>query len=115
MIRLKKIIFAAFIFFFSLTLFASAKGSLVQFYFFYAKDCPECQRVMKEILPPLKSRYHLEIKEFEINDLENYEKLVAFEEKFGDSNNKIPVVVIGNHLLSGEEELRDQGAREPGD
>jgi hypothetical protein len=105
-IRLKKIIFSALVLFFSLTPFVSAKDSPVQFYFFYAKDCPECQRVMKKIISPLKSRYPLGIKEFEINDLENYEKLVAFEEKFKDSNNKIPVVVIGDHLLSGEEEIR---------
>lgn len=80
-------------------------GPKIEMYFFYAEECPECQRVMKNVLPPLESKYYLQMKRFEINDMKNYEKLIALEERYKDEENKIPVVVIGDYLLSGEKEV----------
>lgn len=78
----------------------------IEIYFFYSKECPECQRVMKEVFPDLKSKYNLYIKSFDINDLSHYQTLVALEERYRDENNEIPIVVIGSHIISGEEEIR---------
>ncbi|MEO0293687.1 MAG: hypothetical protein ABIN61_05645 [candidate division WOR-3 bacterium] len=74
-------------------------------YFFYSHECEHCSFVKDRILPPLIKKYNLKIKFFEIGDPSNYEYLVSIEEKYGDKNNEIPVVVIGKYILGGLEEI----------
>jgi len=78
----------------------------VKLYLFYSEDCEDCHFVREKILPPLIEKYNLKIKSFEISDPSNYELLVAMEEEYGDPNNDIPVVVIGEYILGGRGEIR---------
>lgn len=80
---------------------------LVKFYFFYSEDCEHCEVVQEEAFPPLLETYNLEIQPFEIGDPQNYELLTKFEEKYEDTDNDIPVIVIGKYLLGGEEEVKE--------
>jgi len=94
--------------FFSTPLLSGKSKPTIEMYFFYSKECPECQLIMKEVFPSLESEYSLNIKRFEINDPSNYEKLLILEEKYKDEDNEIPVIVIGNYLISGEKEIKSQ-------
>jgi len=93
---------------FSTPLLSGKSKPTIEMYFFYSKECPECQLIMKELFPSLESEYSLNIKRFEINDPSNYEKLLILEEKYKDEDNEIPVIVIGNYLISGEKEIKSQ-------
>lgn len=81
-------------------------NSPIQVYFFYSDDCEECSFVEEKILKSLREKYKLKIRSFELSEPSNYEYLVSLEDKFGDRNNKIPVVVIGKYLLGGVEEIK---------
>jgi cytochrome c biogenesis protein CcdA len=79
--------------------------SPIQVYFFYSDDCEECSFVEEKILKSLREKYKLKIRSFDLSEPSNYEYLVSLEDKYGDRNNKIPVVVIGKYLLGGVEEI----------
>ncbi|MDI6839659.1 MAG: hypothetical protein QMD71_02195 [bacterium] len=78
----------------------------IKFYFFYSEDCKYCQEVIKKIITPLKQKYNLNMKSFEITEPNNYELLVRLEEKYKDTNNEIPVVVVGEYILGGDKEIK---------
>lgn len=83
----------------------SASDGIVQLYFFYSEDCDHCQVVMEEVLPVLAASYPLEPKFLEINDSANYRAMVALEEQLGQGGGDIPVVIVGETVLEGEEEI----------
>jgi len=78
----------------------------VRIYFFYSKDCEDCSFIEKKILPPLIKKYNLTIKSFDISDPLNYDHLVSIEEEYNDLNNDIPIMVIGDYILGGPDEIR---------
>lgn len=80
----------------------------IRFYLFYSKDCEACDLVHRKILPPLEEKYNLNMKSFDLDDLKNYELLVKFEEEYDDTDNEVPVVVIGEYILGGPEEIGEQ-------
>lgn len=83
--------------------------SPLQIYFFHAKDCQPCQAILEGYLPTLKPIYpFLEIKTFDIGNPVYYETLSRIENQFGRKESKLPVVIIGNHLLAGEMEVMEK-------
>ncbi len=80
----------------------------VKFYLFYSEDCEDCEFVKDRVLPPLEEKYNLEVKFLGMDQLRNYELLVKFEEKYDDTDNDVPVVVIGEQILGGPKEAREQ-------
>jgi len=81
------------------------EGPKLSFYVFYAQDCEDCQLVIKDFLPKIESLYgdRLQIRYFEVNNPANYRVLVNLEEAYGKGENEIPVFVVGDSLLSGQE------------
>ncbi len=80
-----------------------------QIYFFYAQDCEPCQTILQRYLPTLKPMYpFLEIKTFDLGNPVYYEALSKLENRFGKKENELPVLIIGNHLLSGEREVMEK-------
>ena len=79
----------------------------IKFYFFYAKDCENCHIAIKEVFPPLNQKYNLHMKSLDIDELKNYKLLLKLEEKYNDTDNEVPCVVIGEHILGGKEEIQD--------
>jgi len=73
--------------------------------FFYSKDCEDCHFVEENIMAPLIKKYNLKIKSFEISDPSNYEYLVSIEQEYKDENNDIPIIVIGEYILGGLDEI----------
>ena len=81
--------------------------SQIKFYFFYSKDCEDCNTIKEKTFSPLEQKYNLDIKSFELDESGNYELLSKLEEKYNDRDNEIPVVIIGEHILGGKKEIQE--------
>jgi hypothetical protein len=78
-------------------------------YIFYADDCPNCQAILQNYVPTLKSQYpFLDIKTFELGDTSNYEALAKLEKKFNRRGQELPVIFIGDQMLSGDQEVMEK-------
>jgi thiol-disulfide isomerase/thioredoxin len=83
--------------------------SSVQIYFFYAQDCQSCQTILQSYLPTLKTMVpNLEVKTFDLGNPAYYETLAKLEKKFGRSGSELPVVFVGDQMLSGEMEVMEK-------
>ena len=78
-------------------------------YIFYADDCPNCQAILQSYVPTLKSQYpFLDIKTFELGDASNYEALAKLEKRFNRRGQELPVIFIGDQMLSGDQEIMEK-------
>jgi thiol-disulfide isomerase/thioredoxin len=95
---------------FSLPIYGIAQPSpSIQIYFFYAEDCQPCQVILQSYLPTLKTMFPtLEIKTFDVGNSTYYEALTKLEKKFGRTGNELPIVFIGDQMLSGEMEIMEK-------
>ncbi|HVP79214.1 MAG TPA: hypothetical protein VMV04_15110 [Thermodesulfobacteriota bacterium] len=85
------------------------QAAAVQIYLFYAVDCPDCQGILQKFVPDLKSSYpFLDIQTFDIENPAYYGALSRLEEKYNRRGNELPVLFIGDHLLSGQKEIRER-------
>jgi thiol-disulfide isomerase/thioredoxin len=81
----------------------------IPMYIFYADDCPNCQAILQSYVPTLKSQYpFLEIKTFELGNPSYYEALSKLEAKFNRRGNELPVIFIGDQILSGDQEIMEK-------
>jgi glutaredoxin len=89
---------------------AGAEEPVVRFFVFEAQNCEHCQVVREQVLAPLQERYgrQVEVKTFDIGAMQNYEVMVRMEKEYGVSGLAIPQIFIGDRVLVGEEETRDQ-------
>ncbi len=89
---------------------ATVKGSPlpppIRICFFYSDDCKECVFVKEKILNPLRKRYDLRVRWFDVSDSSNYKYLLSIGKKYNDSNNDIPIIVIGKYILGGIDEIK---------
>jgi thiol-disulfide isomerase/thioredoxin len=94
----------------SLPLVAVAQpSSSIQVYFFYAEDCQPCQIILQSYLPSLKTMFpSLEVKTFDVGNPVYYEGLVKLEKKYGRPGSELPVLFVGDQMLSGEQEIMDK-------
>ena len=76
---------------------------------FVSEDCDDCAFLKEKLLPQLSKKYEnaLKVKSYSIDDVSNYDLLVALEEQFSDMGNDIPVVFIGGDVLGGAEEVAE--------
>jgi hypothetical protein len=85
-----------------------SQPSSVQVYLFYVENCPSCGGILS-YLPTLKSTYpFLEVRTFDVANPVYYEALVKLEKQFGRPGNELPVVFIGDQILSGEQEIMEK-------
>ena len=85
------------------------QSSSIQMYLFYADDCPSCQAILQSYVPTLKSMYpFLEIKTFDLANPAYYEALAKFEQKYNRRGSELPVIFIGDQMLSGEREVMEK-------
>jgi thiol-disulfide isomerase/thioredoxin len=93
-----------------LPLYAVAQSSSsIQIYFFYAEDCQPCQVILQSYLPSLKMIFpSLEIKPFDVENPAYYQGLVKLEKKYGRTGSELPVLFIGDQILSGEQEIMEK-------
>ena len=83
----------------------AAQKPVVRAVLFYSPDCPHCQQVITEFLPPLLQKYgdQLEIAFIDISNSLNYQGLLLLEEAYGVDSSKaeVPEVFIGEDVLMG--------------
>lgn len=93
-----------------LTGLASADEPVARFFVFQAQDCAYCRAVDEEVLIPLAAEYggRVEIRTFDIGAFENYEVLLRLERQYGVPGLAIPQIFIGDQVLMGEEQIRDE-------
>ncbi len=78
-------------------------------YLFYAEDCPSCHAVLQNYLPTLRSMYpFLEIKTFDLANPAYYEALAKLEQRYDRRGSELPIIFIGDQMLSGEREVRER-------
>ncbi len=82
----------------------------VEAYYFYSTTCSHCMDILQNIVQPLEAQYPglLGIRLVELSESVNYEALMKAESAFGigASDRGLPVVLIGNEMLNGEEQTR---------
>lgn len=82
----------------------------VQAYYFYSTSCSHCMDILQNVVQPLEAKYPglLGIRLVELSESVNYEALMKAERAFGigASDRGLPVVLIGNKMLNGEEQTR---------
>jgi thiol-disulfide isomerase/thioredoxin/sulfite exporter TauE/SafE len=91
-------------------LIGMADEPVARFFVFEAQDCDHCHAVEEEVLAPLAEEYgdRVEIKQFDISSVANYEVMVRLEREYGVSGQAIPEVFIGDSVLVGEEEIAER-------
>jgi cytochrome c biogenesis protein CcdA/thiol-disulfide isomerase/thioredoxin len=103
------IIFFCLVFFLSMQCLQAQQSSSIQMYLFYADDCPSCQAILQSYVPTLKSMYpFLEIKTFDLASPAYYEALARLEQKYNRRGSELPVIFIGDQMLSGEQEVMEK-------
>lgn len=90
-------------------LHADAKP-IVRMYIFTSPECSHCVVIKNDFLKNLAEKVGctIDYKLFDIEDMENYQKLVDMEERYGDTDNEVPVIFIGKDLLAGEKETESR-------
>jgi hypothetical protein len=78
----------------------------VRLYFFYSEESGGL-KLQDELIAPLSKKYTIETKSLSVNQLSNYDLLIKFEKELKQEGTELPVVIIGNHLLSGEARIRN--------
>ena len=76
---------------------------------FTSPDCEQCRAVEERLLPELRSRYgnSLEIRAFNADEEESYDLLESLERRAGDTDNELPVIFCGRHVLGGRSEVEE--------
>ena len=93
---------------------ARAEGSAaIHLHIFSSKTCPHCELIERKSLDKLQIKHRCEIVSHyhDLDDLEEYKRLVALEKQRSDTGNDLPVVFLGAHVLGGTKEIE---ARLPG-
>lgn len=80
----------------------------IHLYVFLSPDCPTCEPVKKENLQKTAAGLGCDIvpRYFDVEDMANYRILIALEHRFRDADNDLPVVVVGDRLLGGVDEVK---------
>ncbi len=79
----------------------------VRFYFFYSEESGG-KKIEENLIKPLSAKYSIEIQSFSLNELNNYDLLAKFQKQFKEEGNELPVVIIGDRILSGEARIRKE-------
>ena len=72
---------------------------------FYSGRSEESLGVVEGLLPSLEEVYTLEVRLLDVDDPENLSILMALEERYGVEGGVLPVVFVGEEVLSGPEAI----------
>ena len=89
-----------------LTAGGALSAGRVDVFVFYSKTCEHCVEVIEEFFPPILKAYpgKITFQTHEIeDDLDNYERLIRMEQEYGNENNEVPVVFVGDSVFGGDE------------
>lgn len=72
--------------------------------FFSSKNCPKCT-VVKQIIREMRSGYPIKVREFDIGKRSHYDLMVKLEAIHSDKEFAVPLVLVGDTILMGEDEI----------
>lgn len=81
---------------------------VVCMYLFFSHDCESCERIINNFIPKLKKKYPIEINYKDVNNTNDYRFLLDLEKVYRNSGELFPIVFIGNFILKGEKEVKEQ-------
>ncbi len=91
---------------------AAAEPPVVHAVLFWDATCPNCERVLDEVLPPLEERYgpRLHIVRPEVSTVTGFDLFLAAGQIFEipPERQGVPLLVIGDTVLSGADEIAEQ-------
>lgn len=89
---------------------AQNDAPVVRILMFSSPTCPECEAVKSGVLAELQDMYGpvLELRDLDIENLDNAELLFRLETQFDVTTTSTPVIFIGNHVLSGQEQCESE-------
>lgn len=75
---------------------------------YYVEGCDECQEIREVFLPRLAAEMGISLKIIHLNidSLDVYEELYETEQRLNDTDNEVPVVVLGDRIFGGLEEIK---------
>jgi len=89
-----------------------AQSPVVHAVLFYSSECPDCQAIINDFLPQIQRQFgaQFDITMLDIGQADNYQWLVALEKEYGvpEQAATIPEVFIGDQVLVGADEIREQ-------
>ncbi|MBC7249051.1 MAG: hypothetical protein H5T62_02110 [Anaerolineae bacterium] len=89
-----------------------AQSPVVHALLFYSSECPDCQAIINDFLPQIQEQFgdQFDITMLDIEQADNYQWLVALEKEYGvpEQEATIPEVFIGDQVLVGADEIREQ-------
>jgi cytochrome c biogenesis protein CcdA len=87
----------------------AASNLTITGYFFYGEGCSHCDDI-KPFISAMQSRYpDLDLEQLEVyHNATNQAFFLAIDQKLGITSAGVPTIIIGNHALVGEDQIRDQ-------
>ena len=91
---------------FSLSSFATETNQKIETHFFYTASCSECAA----IVPKIKTQFAAELDfiEYDLDDLANFEEMLAFEEKFHLRESTNLALFLPNTYVQGKENVLER-------
>ena len=89
---------------------AQTPSPVVHAALFYSPDCPHCQYVITEALPPLLKKYgtQLQIIAVDVNQPQGQTLFIAALKKFGVEEGGVPFLVFDNTYLMGSQDIPEK-------
>jgi len=87
---------------------SSSPSPAIPAYYFYGDGCVHCANVKPVILALATKYQNLELHQMEVyHNATNQELFSKFNQEFGITTAGVPTLVVGNHVLIGETQIRD--------
>lgn len=83
------------------------RKNTVTMIFFLSRDCPKCETI-KDLIEILQVRYPLRVRRFDISKEDGYAVFKAVESIHGARSFAVPLVMLGESILIGEQEIADK-------
>lgn len=82
----------------------------IHLYIFLSSTCPHCEIIEKASLQKLQDKLECQIVPhyYDVDDLEEYKRLVVLEKRMADTGNDLPVVCMDGLVLGGTSEIEKQ-------
>ncbi len=79
----------------------------VRMILFYSGKSESSRGVLEGLLPALEDAYSVEVRLYDVDDFNNYSLLRALEQEYGRTGGDLPIVFVGDDVITGEEEIME--------
>ncbi|MGD9379298.1 MAG: hypothetical protein PVI51_01890 [candidate division WOR-3 bacterium] len=92
-------------------LLISQSASTPALHFFYRPSCGQCMDILLGDIPKLQAKYVFTLKKYDIDLLDNYQRLEEMEQEHGQSGEELPVVFIDDSVFYGPQGIYERMGR----